>query len=129
MEHIPAGIEVAIKRLRPNVEHWDHYAQNGKQGFLRWDDPTGSEPPTWSEISLECRKLHAIWDYYEYARDREKLYKDFGDQLDMLYNDIKNGNLENGEWVKHVESVKAQIPKPIDEPPDVESWTMDKWGD
>ena len=71
--------------------------------------------------------MDAIWDYYEYARDREKLYKDFGDQLDMLYNDIKNGNLENGEWVKHVESVKAQIPKPIDEPPDVESWTMDNW--
>ena len=33
MEHIPAGIEVAIKRLRPNVEHWDHYAQNGKCSF------------------------------------------------------------------------------------------------
>ena len=27
-------------------------------------------------------------------------------QLDMLFHDIKNGNLENGSWIKHIEEIK-----------------------
>ena len=129
MKHIPPSIEGAIQSIRPHVEHWDHYAQNGNSEFLRWEDPTGSDPPTWEEISLEIRKLNAIWQYYEYAREREEKYGDIKDQLDMLYHDIKNNNLENGTWINHVESVKNDIPKPEEERPNVENWTLDNWGD
>ena len=39
-------------------------------------------------------------------------YPSIEQQLDMLYHDIKNGNLENGDWIKSIESVKAKYPKP-----------------
>ena len=34
------------------------------------------------------------------------------DQLDMLYHDIKNGNLENGSWIQAIDEVKNKYPKP-----------------
>ena len=34
------------------------------------------------------------------------------DQLDMLFHDIENGNLENGSWVQHIRKVKNKFPKP-----------------
>ena len=34
------------------------------------------------------------------------------DQLDMLYHDIKNGNLENGSWIQAIDEVKNRYPKP-----------------
>ena len=38
----------------------------------------------------------------------------------MLYKDIKSGNLENGEWVNHIDSVKKEFPKPTGtKPPSV----------
>jgi hypothetical protein len=49
--------------------------------------------------------------------DREKEYGDWRDQLNLLYDDIKSGNLENGKWVQFVESVKAKYPKPESDPP------------
>ena len=47
----------------------------------------------------------------------EKKIMDWKDQLNLLYDDIKSGNLENGQWVQFVESVKAKHPKPEGEPP------------
>jgi hypothetical protein len=110
------SIETALKFLRPNVITWELY--NTK--FTKWEDPTDTEPPSWEELSLQIRKDYAIWEYYEYSRKREEKYGDIGDQLDIIYNDIKSGNLENGKWVKHVESVKNAIPKPIELEPDVD---------
>ncbi len=40
---------------------------------------------------------------------RRIAYGDLGDQLDMLYKDIKAGNLENGSWVQRIDQVKASI--------------------
>ena len=34
-------------------------------------------------------------------------------QLDLLYHDIKNGNLANGSWISTIESVKTKFPKPV----------------
>jgi len=33
-------------------------------------------------------------------------------QLDLLYHDIKNGNLADGNWINAIESVKNKFPKP-----------------
>ena len=30
----------------------------------------------------------------------------------MLYHDIKNGQLENGTWIKTIDNVKDKYPKP-----------------
>ena len=118
------SIENALKFLRPNVEVWDFYIKDGMGIFCKWEDPTGTEPPTWEELSIQVRKDFEIWNYYEYARKREELYGDIGDQLDMLYNDIKSGNLENGNWVKLIESVKQEVKKPEFPEPDVENMTF-----
>ena len=40
-------------------------------------------------------------------------YPSVFDQLDMLYHDIKNGNLNtSGQWYVGITSVKTNIPKP-----------------
>ena len=42
---------------------------------------------------------------------RRVAYGDIGDQLDLLYKDIKAGTLENGSWVQRIEQVKSTITK------------------
>jgi hypothetical protein len=39
-------------------------------------------------------------------------YPSIEHQLDLLYHDIKSGNLESGNWIAAIESVKQQFPKP-----------------
>lgn len=39
------GVDVAIKKLRPNAKFGLH-----NQHFIIWDCPDNSEPPTWDEI-------------------------------------------------------------------------------
>lgn len=46
---------------------------------------------------------------YDQNMKRKIAYGDIGDQLDMLYKDIKSGNLTNGEWVKNIDAVKSTI--------------------
>ena len=106
------GVDTAIKYLRPDAK-WDLYNQT----FTRWDCPHNSQPPTWQEIQERVEKDTEIYNYYRYMIDREREYGDWRDQLNLLFDDIKSGNLENGKWVQMVESVKKQYPKPETEPP------------
>lgn len=49
------------------------------------------------------------------SRYREKRYAHYPsilDQLDMLYHDIKEGNLSKGRWVTAIDEVKNLYPKP-----------------
>lgn len=39
-------------------------------------------------------------------------YPSITHQLDLLYHDIKAGNLENGNWIAAIEAIKQQFPKP-----------------
>jgi len=49
----------------------------------------------------------------EWSNNRKKDYKDIRDQLDMLYDDMKNGKLNtDGEWYKAIKKVKDDNPKP-----------------
>ena len=45
------GVDVAIKKLRP-------YANFQLEGtrFTNWDDPTGTEPPTWEEVMEQLQQ-------------------------------------------------------------------------
>jgi len=53
-----------------------------------------------------------IYNYYLYERNREQAFPKMVDQLDMLYHDIKNGNLENGSWIQTIDEIKNKYPKP-----------------
>jgi hypothetical protein len=64
------------------------------------------------ELQAEIQRLAAEHEAKEYQRLRYFAYPDHRAQLDLLYHDIKSGNLENGSWVQTIEAIKAQHPKP-----------------
>jgi hypothetical protein len=63
-----------------------------------------------TEIDEEAAKV-------KYKTDRttngSTIYASFGDQLDMLYADMKAGKLDTtGTWATHIKAVKDANPKP-----------------
>jgi len=101
------GIDTAMQVLRPGAR-WD--ANNSS--LIEFEDDEGREPPTIEELQEEVKREYSLYKKYEYERNREKEYPDVISQLDMLYHDIKNNNLENGSWIEKIESVKNKYPKP-----------------
>lgn len=53
------GIDVAIKKLRPNAT----FGLGGNQ-IIDWNDPTGSRPPTWEEIQQQIKNDAQALEYY-----------------------------------------------------------------
>ena len=45
----------------------------------------GQTPPSEAEIDTELKRMQAEYDAQAYARTRQPLYPDIGDQLDDLY--------------------------------------------
>lgn len=109
IEYPVPGIDTAIQILRPGCDY-DFDVTN--KIFDRYEDPEGRPQPTWEELEEEIIREVKIYNYYLYERTREEQYPKIGDQLDMLYHDIKNGNLKDGSWVKAIEDVKERNPKP-----------------
>ena len=101
------GIDTAIKYLRPNAK-WDL----SNSTFTRYEDPDYTEPPEWEEIQKQIQEDVDNYNYYLYSRNREAEYGNWKDQLNLLYDDIKSGNLGNGKWVQMIDAVKAKYPKP-----------------
>ncbi len=80
-------------------------ADKGVINYL--DDQT---PPTESAIDAEVKRLQAEYDAKEYQRDR--LYPDMREQLDLLFHDMTAGKGDKtGEWYKAVKKVKDDTPK------------------
>jgi hypothetical protein len=50
------GVERIIKELRPFAKY-----RLENQVFTKWDDPTGSIPPTWDEINEQIEKDKEQW--------------------------------------------------------------------
>jgi len=48
------------------------------------------------------------WEYKEYRQDRVSEYPSIGDQLDMIYKDMKNSTTTHADAV---EAVKTKWPK------------------
>ena len=116
IEYPVPGVDTAIAVLRPGARY-DLICQGGIH-FNEWQDDEGRESPTSEEIGAEILREKKIYDYYEYERNREKQYPSVKDQLDALYHDLKSGNLNNGEWIKSIEKIKEDNPKPETDPPE-----------
>ena len=88
------------------------------------NDATGAFKEDGSKITLEQSKIDAARTTLDaeaaaikYKTDRTKngstVYASFGDQLDMLYQDMLAGKLDTtGTWATHIKAVKDANPKP-----------------
>ena len=70
-----------------------------------------------SDIDAARTTLDAEAAAVKYKTDRttdgSTVYASFGDQLDMLYADMKAGKLDTtGTWATHIKAVKDANPKP-----------------
>ena len=74
---------------------------------VTWHKPNEA-PVTDKEIQVEMDRLQAEYDAQEYARKRAEAYPSVGDQLDMIYKDMKNSTTTHAEAV---EAVKTKFPK------------------
>lgn len=90
--------------------------QFDEDGTVKKVDADGvSHELTADELQGAETKLVELIAEYEaqvYIHARKAAYPDLGEQLDMLYHDIKNGTLDAGEWITAIEAVKAANPKP-----------------
>ena len=72
----------------------------------------GQTPPSEAEIDAEVARLEKEHPEFgsdnEYVRNRRKEYPEIGDQLDMIYKDMKNGTSTHADAV---EVVKTKYPK------------------
>jgi len=102
------GVDTAIKELRPGCSF-----QLLNNTFVEWSDPEGREPPTGEEIVEEVKREEKIWWEYEYERKRGKRYPAIEHQLDLLFHDIEEGNLDKtGSFYRAIKKVKEEFPKP-----------------
>ena len=88
------------------------------------DDGAGAFKADGTQITLEQSKIDAARTTLDaeaaavkYKTDRttngSTTYASFGDQLDMLYADMKAGKLDTtGTWATHIKNVKDSNPKP-----------------
>jgi len=100
----------AISSLKPGCS-WRLVGDDNVEN-LEWNNENELPPPTQEEIIEEAARLQVEYDAKEYQRQRVPEYGNWKDQLNLLYDDIKSGNLENGKWVQMIEEVKARHPKP-----------------
>ena len=118
--------DTVMERLYPEVKY-----VVANSVFTKWDDPKNRTPlPNIHHkvIKDDLARIQKISDYYEYERKRSTAYADVAMQLDMLYHDIKNGNIENGTWMASIDSVKRTFPKPKGPAPDLNPPEIDKNG-
>ena len=90
----------ALESLKPGAE-W--LLTDDK---LEWLD-TKQTKPTESEIDAEIKRLQAEYDAQAYARTRQPLYPDIGDQLDDLY----HKGAFSTEMAAKIKKVKDDNPK------------------
>ena len=68
----------------------------------------GTSPITKADILAKQTELQAEYDAQEYARNRASAYPSTGDQMDMIYKDMKNSTTTHADAV---EAVKTKWPK------------------
>lgn len=88
--------------------NWITIAGTDYDSIVLQDDITMPSKEEFDRVKSEVEQEISGSKYKEL---RLAEYPDIRDQLDMLYHDIKNGNLENGSWLQTIEAVKTKYPK------------------
>lgn len=76
--------------------------------------PDGVTMPTDAEIATAKTNLLGKYQSVEYSRKRKVSYPSVKEQLDALYHDIVDGNLNeaSSSFVSIIKAIKDQYPKP-----------------
>lgn len=74
---------------------------------VNYDPNTGLPTQSYQDL-MEEENIKHLADT-AYIEKRKKEYLPMGDQLDMIYWDNKN---QTDNWIKHIEKVKGNNPKP-----------------
>ena len=75
-----------------------------------WILPEGKKLPTQAEIDAKRKELQDDYDSKQYQRDR--MYPQLGEQLDLLFHDMTSGKGDKtGEWYKAISKIKSDNPK------------------
>jgi K+/H+ antiporter YhaU regulatory subunit KhtT len=106
IEYLVPSFDSAIKKLRPNVVKWEADSEK----FLVWEELNNEQAPSFDEIRAEIRRQSEIYNSYWYYRQRVENYPSIEVQLDMLYHDILDNNLQNGKWISAIRSIKNDYP-------------------
>jgi len=97
--------------IEANSKTWDStkvsLQNDGSGDYIKtWtydglDKPTDEQLASYETAGNTTEALSGV------LNKREREYKDFGYQLDLLYHDMTAGKLDNtGEWHKHIKAVK-----------------------
>ena len=104
------SFQTAMETLRPGAT-FEMYNDT----IINWNDPSGQEPPTLSEISEELNRENEVYNQYAWERDRKDSFPSIESQLDTLYHDIENGKFgedaKTGAWYVGISSIKTSYPK------------------
>ena len=122
-------ISVALRTLTSSIE-WG-VVNDYDMTTIEWRDTEVSQPSLSSiqaarqqmaddQNAIEYVKLRTEGQYQPVADNNGEIvhekvangYPSIAHQLDLLYHDIKAGNLESGNWIAAIEAVKQQFPKP-----------------
>ena len=99
--------------MKPNLFDAIHSLVGGTlsgspNDFSSFQYQSGQTPPTEKEAEAKLAELEAEYDAQAYARARQPLYPDIGDQLDDLY----HKGAFSTEMAAKIKKVKDDNPKP-----------------
>ena len=100
MRIIKKDIGDALKSLTPSASFVI------RDGVLEWVDEVVTQP-TEAEINAEILRLQTEYDAQTYARNRQPLYPEIGDQLDSLY----HAGVFPADMAAKIKKVKDDNPK------------------
>ncbi len=112
------GIDTAIKTLRPHARY-DMSASGGHFEFTRWEDETGTKPPTKEEIFKELEYQNKFIEYWQHFVDRAANYPDIVVLINNLWEAIDSGAIpgKGTAFYDSIKEVNDKFPKPAGEPP------------
>ena len=94
----------ALKALAPNSK----FVMDSDGVITNHKLKNGDNLPTDEAIQTKLASMISDWEVQEYARNRATAYPSTGDQLDMIYKDMKNSTTTHADAV---EVVKTKYPK------------------
>lgn len=112
------GIDTALKALRPYARY-DMSASGGHFEFTRWEDETGTKPPTKEEIFKELEYQNAFCEYWQHFVDRASNYPDITILVNQLFEAMDKDQIpgKGTDFYNSIKEVNDKFPRPTGDRP------------